>query len=399
MVRSTLRRLKDEKKLLIRYANLLGIEGDSWESIAPYLVISQDAISERSDGSNVFVVPEVCLRTDASAEKSRRLALALLQPGTRYASDRVFFAPDFTSLVENWQSTNTNGTPVITKGVSYPSSLQRGKSQGIIGADNVWLLDLFTGGCEYCRQMGDPNAYRIVDTTIYEGWNRFSDEQMRRILIDLPSSNPGGAIVERFLDTVRRPEFEYLLENTRRRGAYLQAIANVLGLPEVVKMEDVIASKQFQQALTQVAEAIDPTEAFSFEGGTNARDFTPFVYAEELALRDLIGAASCTGPVREDLPLNVGVLKLYRKTGQNPTPITWYTRPGEFPQLNFSDGKSKVREVISSSQNEYLPAFLQENLVRGSRMEARTELYTVSQLTSSLHELMRQVQKTYQQLR
>jgi len=67
--------------------------------------------------------------------------------------------------------------------------------------------------------------------------------------------------------------------------------------------------------------------------------------------------------------------------------------------LNFSDGKSKVREVISSSQNEYLPAFLQENLVRGSRMEARTELYTVSQLTSSLHELMRQVQKTYQQLR
>ncbi|NCS71244.1 MAG: hypothetical protein GW780_03715, partial [Candidatus Aenigmarchaeota archaeon] len=87
MVRSTLRRLKDEKKLLIRYANLLGIEGDSWESIAPYLVISQDAISERSDGSNVFVVPEVCLRTDASAEKSRRLALALLQPGTRYASD------------------------------------------------------------------------------------------------------------------------------------------------------------------------------------------------------------------------------------------------------------------------------------------------------------------------
>ncbi|MBI4153048.1 hypothetical protein HY497_00870 [Candidatus Woesearchaeota archaeon] len=145
---STLKKLKNERELLISYANTLGIPANSWNDIASQLVVSEDARAVRSDGSEINVIPTACLDTDADGRKVRQLAQALLQPETSTIASRVFFAPSFAALIERWRAREYKKAPKIYKGVSYPSSLQRAKSEAIIEADNPWLIDLFAFGVQ-----------------------------------------------------------------------------------------------------------------------------------------------------------------------------------------------------------------------------------------------------------
>lgn len=359
MTRTTLRRLKDEKKSLVDYANLLGISGSDWNDISQQLLVSEDFFVYRSDRSMVSATPSSCLSTFVASVDVRTLSMALFQPEVSYTSSRVMFVPSFISLIEKWK--NSGNVPRLSKGVSYPSSLQNEKSKDIMVSDNPWLVDLFSGGVWYCKTVANNDAYLVLDTTCYELWNRINDVELSYIL-EKGSSNPAQQLINRFLEIYNCSTYSYLRENANIRGKYLEAIAQTVTLPKVINMRDVLDTPSFEDSLNTLLEKIDGSaNLFCYEGNTQARDFAPFVYAEEEVASALYDVAACTGPIREDLPLNLSVLQLAQLTAKTSAPVLWYTRPGNLPQLTF---ESKNSEIALALQDGAILRFVEENMIK-----------------------------------
>ncbi|EKD79756.1 MAG: hypothetical protein ACD_40C00323G0008, partial [uncultured bacterium] len=393
-MKTTLRTLKNNQKELRAFAAILGVNAINWPLLSRSLVTSEQGSLISADQSVVPVTPLSLLNTPVSADFVAKLYRAIFQPETSLLSSRVMLSLQFNSLCA--RLANPGSFPTLSKGVSYPSSLQRGGSTKTLSSDNVWLLDLFSGGAAYLRAVESTNQYYVVDTTIYEGWNRFTDPEINQIFTSLPTNNPGQTIVGRFLSILRSPPYQYVLTTCRVRGAYLSAIAQVLKLPPVVKMESVLLDPIFLRYLDQVLAVVNPLQAFCYEGDTNARDFAPFVYAEEMYLREKYQVDSCTGPLREDLPLNFSVLNLCRQLNSLPTPIIWYTRPDSLPPLTFSSSLPDVLTVLTT--NPTALSFAKENLLKlGLVTTEQLASITPTQLANILYLFMRQVETLAQQ--
>lgn len=405
---STLKKLKNEEKLLAAYANELGIDGDSWDEIADQIVISEDFRSTRSDKSGIQVMPRVCLETD---ETCWTLADAVFQPTPNAITSRVSFAPSFVALAKSWRDRDYTSAPRINKAVSYPSVLQRGKSEEILAADNPWLIDIFSFGVQYCRMMTDSTAYRVVDTSCYELWNRVNEEESRYISGGPFTPNPPETVVERFLEVLQREKYEYLWENEKRRNTYLEALAKVTGLPAVISMRDEMQRSQFINAVGRMlGKTFDGIvrNPFCYEGATGARNFVPFVCAEEAMLSEVYGINACIGPIREDLPLNVAVLRAIteenllsgyageigaaeRKPLIKWTPTFWYTRPTTFPPLTL---EATEREVLSALEGDVIATkFAAENLKKLGR---EPDGETTKAVANEMYRLMRDIKREYE---
>ncbi len=358
-MKTTLRILKNNKKELFEYGQMLGLKTNDWASLAPNLVISDQGILTNQDSSLTTVIPSSIMQVGVSADKISLMFQGLLQPDTSLVSNRVIFVDNFNAITN--QFSMSGSTPSISKGVSYPSSLQRNKSSRVMTTDNVWLIDLFSLGVAYQQITETDNRYYVVDTTIYEGWNRFSSNEITSIFKDLPK-NTGKAVVKRYLALLNQSKYQFVKQNCRTRSAYLNAICEVTKLKPLIQMEVCIQDKKYQSYLTEILSTTSPLQAFCFEGDTNARDFSPFVYAEEMYLRDKYGVDICTGPIREDLPLNLSVLKLCQNANSTPTPILWYTRPETLPELLFTSSYQEVVTIIET--NLVARQFVAENLAK-----------------------------------
>ncbi|MBI4153049.1 hypothetical protein HY497_00875 [Candidatus Woesearchaeota archaeon] len=219
--------------------------------------------------------------------------------------------------------------------------------------------------------MGDSGAYRVLNTTNYELWNRITDKEAIYIL-GKKRLNRADKIVERFLQVYEEPKYAYLRENARIRGNYLQAIAEVVGLPKVISMECRIQEEPFVRVLDEVVQKAGKEDLFCFEGATSARNFAPFVYAEEAALRETEDISACIGPMKEDLPLNLRLLQLNKAMGTQPMPVFWYTRPTSFPPLTINATEREIMEVLS--QDVTTTRFVEENLVKLGRLKPGEKL-------------------------
>ncbi|MBD3362578.1 hypothetical protein GF362_02560 [Candidatus Dojkabacteria bacterium] len=388
MARSTLRQLKDYNKKLTDFATSLGLKSSNWEDYSKYIALTEDFIQIRQDKSKIYSTPQICLDANITSKKILDFYNALFQPDVKKAIDIISFPNSLLSVLKKWKARNYQSPPIITKGVSYPSSLQKQKTKKIIKTDNFWLIDLFAIGYRYTSSFKSKRYFYVVDTTIYEGWNQFSDNEIEKIFSDLPKSKKAEVLVERFMNTINEPKYQYVIKNKEIRGKYLQAIAETLGLNDVIRMENKIQTEVYQKYLNKVLDKMKFDKLFSFEGYTNARDFTPFVFAEELFLREEVNADICVGPLREDLPLNLDVLKLNRKLEIDPTPIAWYTRPSNLPKIYFDCSKNDLLRVIEEDQNNKIFNFIFENLDRIGKVK---EGYTKEQVIDVLYDLITKI--------
>lgn len=392
-MQTTLRILKNNKQELSKYGKLLGLNTESWPTLFSNLIISDLGRLNAVDGTTISVIPTKILQTTQDANKVALIFAGILQPNTSLVSNRVMFADSFNKVVDRYGKAGL--FPTLSKGVSYPSSLQRNKSDGIMESENVWLVDLFSGGIAYQRTISSQNKYYVVDTTIYEGWNRFSGDEINSIFQNLPADT-GKAVVERFISLLDQPKFGFVKQNCNIRSTYLAAICQVVGLPPLIRMEEKIKDPVYQKYLTEILSTTDPLKAFCYEGDTNARDFAPFIYAEEMYLRKMYGIDICTGPIREDLPLNLTVLELCRRVNKRPTEIVWYTRPNKYPELFFSSSLKDVVNEIETSQT--MRQFIAENLAKlGLITESEMINGDAVILAKTFFSFMQQVEKRAQQ--
>lgn len=385
--------MKDQRSTLERFLGHRGPDESSWDQLSACLSTTTTSVAE-----NGIVVPASCLDHDVAANKVVQLYQAIFQPHIMSTTDTIMTVPAFNALIDQWERKGTHTAPLFSKGVSYPSHLRGGKARQVIASDNVWMLDLFTRGVTYTRQMGDAGSYLVVDTTFYEGWNRFAPNEIVRLTTGLPSSNAGETLIARYFELMHEPKYAFLIENIRTRGRYAAAICDVVGLRAPVTIEEMMVSDEYSKHLSALIDRVGAPDAFSKRGKENSdyyvREFSPCVYAEELVLRETQQVDAYLGPIREELPLGVNVRGWHELMGTTPTPLAWYTRPNKFPELDFDTNCHTVSAILRHPDNSRLVTFLGESLVRLDRLENR--IYgsdDATEVVFTLVELMREVRE------
>jgi len=384
--------LKDNRRLLSSFLSNSDSPTASWSDMAQSLLTTEASISSETGR---LAVPLLCLDSQIPAQKLGQLYEAVFQPATRLVSDEIMSVEGFNELIERWRYKGLQRAPKLCKGVSYPSQL-RTTPKKVMVSDNIWMLDLFTRGVAYTRQMGDKDAYVVADTTIYEGWNQLSEEDYGQLMADLSSLNAGPDLISRYLDLLTKSEYRHIRQNIAIRGGYIRAICEVLGLPAPIQIEKLMKTEAYGRYLSMLLDKESGEALFSKNENPASylvRDFSPFVFAEELTLRKLAGVDGSIGPLREELSIGVNVSRWHTLVGTKPTPIIWYTRPNKLPDLNFNDSRDRIAVTLSDPKNDVLLNFVVENLARINALESKA--YTnndLPQIVDRLFDVMNKIE-------
>ena len=364
---SVAKAIRNNKGLLTTYWGAIAKQtAPLWkEQVSLALLTSNSAIlaADRDDGNISPALPFSFLQSQMPCNQAARLLDAVLQPGTTLITDRIIFRENFLALLassekKTWWGAKSNAAPKLVKAVSYPSAARELGPGSLLETDSFWMLDLFATGMTYADKMNDPRSFYVLNTSIYEGWNVFNEEEGDYIA----RGKDAKQIVERYLEILKE-RYASVLWNIGRRRKYVNAITRVLGMPDALDAEDLMQSRAFLKWLDRLKQSADRKGTPLFPRKPNdSFDFAAFVYAEERALRDKYGIDGYIGPLREELQLNTTIAGMC-STAFNDTvmPYIWYTRP-KLADISFNTTDAELRSALDTpnpAQREYLFEILQ----------------------------------------